>query len=111
MSITKTKTKDMILAGEIRRAIAPVSHMETDYRPHMHINHLPYEQLLTDRDRLAAENKALREALEPWAKIVLLEMGNPRCDKARDDFLRECPEYIGYCRNAQAALAKAKGAT
>ena len=61
-----------------------------------------------ERDRLLAENKALREALERFANMDKVGMGNPRLDTIRHAFMVALPEYIGWCKQARAALSKAR---
>ena len=65
-------------------------------------------RLIAAAPELLAENKALREALERFANMDKVGMGNPRLDTIRHAFMVALPEYIGWCKQARAALSKAR---
>jgi hypothetical protein len=60
--------------------------------------------------RLIAAAPELLAALEKFANLDTADLGRMSINAWRDDFIRSAPEYIGYCREARAAIAKATGA-
>ena len=56
------------------------------------------------RDASLQREKVLREALAKFANLDTADLGRMSINAWRDDFIRSAPEYIGYCREARAAL-------
>ena len=48
------------------------------------------------------------KALELFADLHIADLGTRAGNKARDEFMAECPEYVRFCKTARAAIAKAK---
>ena len=63
-----------------------------------------FDKLLAERDRLLADNKVLRDALEPFANAVCDDLG------VTDDMpIEDCTELTeGHLKRAKAALATTK---
>ena len=53
------------------------------------------------------EQQAIDAAIQ--AGMDTDNLGRNDCNAARKEFLRTCPEYAGYCAEARAAIAKARG--
>lgn len=60
-------------------------------------------------DQLIRENAELREALELFAHIDQTRDGYRPNERVREDFLRACPEFIGYAKSARALLSRVEG--
>lgn len=63
--------------------------------------------LYAEVDRLKAINAELVAALEQFANMDTVDLGRASLNNVRDDFMFDCPEFIGFCKQARAALAKA----
>jgi len=61
-------------------------------------------ELIASAPTLAAENAKLREALKNFLSLDKQDP-NEYCERLRERFIRECPEYVGYLKQAKAALS------
>ena len=52
--------------------------------------------------------KRLREALICFCDMDNADLGKASLNNVRDDFMYDCPEYVGYCVKARAILEATK---